>query len=102
MDNQNESFKATIFTSHKPINTLEDTMLVAYLKLKGYIAIPWISRDDPLDPRVSFDIEGDKAQIETDIQAFYSEAERVGIQALSRAYKEVKSVMYSMKRIGKK
>ena len=93
---------STLDQPSKPVTTLEDTMLIAYLKLKGHTAIPWISRDDPDDPRVSFDIEGDETQIEVDIQAFYSEAEQVSIQALSRAYKEVKSAMYSMKRIGKK
>ena len=89
------------FVSGKPVTSLEDTMLIAYLKLKGHIVIPWISRDDPDDPRVSFDIEGDELQIEADMQTFYSETEQVKIQALSRVYKEVKSAMYAMKRIGK-
>jgi hypothetical protein len=78
---------------------LEDAMLVAYMKLKGHIAIPWISRDDPADPRVSFDLQGDNEKIESDMQGFYNN-EQVGIQDFTRAYKEVKSQMYSLKRIG--
>ena len=75
-------------------------MLVAFMKLKGHIAIPWISRDDPADPRVSFDLQGDNEKIESDMQGFYNN-EQVGIQDFTRAYKEVKSLMYNMKRIGK-
>jgi hypothetical protein len=81
------------------VTCLEDAQLVAFMKLKGYIAIPWISRDDPSDPRVSFDIQGDSDKIESDMQGFYNN-ELVGIQDFTRAYKEVKSLMYSLKRIG--
>ena len=30
----------------------EDTMLVAFLKLKGFTVIPWVSKDDVTDIRV--------------------------------------------------
>ncbi len=82
----------------KPVISLEDTSLVAFLKLKGYITVPWISRDDPVDTRVSFDIQGDERQIEADMQAFYDN-QQVGIQDFCRNLKEVKSCMYNLKRI---
>jgi len=82
----------------KPVTSLEDTSLIAYLKLKGHILIPWISRDDPSDIRVSFDIQGNELQIEKDMQTFYDN-EQVGIQDFCRNLKEVKSTMYNLKRI---
>lgn len=81
---------------------LEDTMVVAYLKLKGHICIPWISRDDPDDIRVSFDIQGDKQVIESDTQKYYDPNESVLIQDYIRCLKDIKSQMYNMRRIGKK
>jgi hypothetical protein len=83
----------------EPITTLEDTSLVAYLKLKGHTLIPWISREDPSDTRVSFDIQGDRAAIAADMQRFFDN-ELIGIQDFCRNLKEVKSAMYNMKRIG--
>ncbi len=83
------------------VTSLEDTSLVAFLKLKGHIAIPWISRDDPQDIRVSFDIQGNEQQIEADIQAFYQN-EKVGIQDFCRCLKDIKSSMYNLRRIGMK
>jgi len=82
----------------KPVTSLEDTSLIAYLKLKGHTLIPWISRDDPTDIRVSFDIQGEELQIEKDMQSFYDN-EQVGIQDFCRNLKEVKSAMYNLKRI---
>jgi hypothetical protein len=83
------------------VTSLEDTSLVAFLKLKGHIAIPWISRDDPQDIRVSFDIQGNEQQVEADIQAFYAN-EKVGIQDFCRCLKDIKSSMYNLRRIGMK
>jgi hypothetical protein len=80
--------------------SLEDAMLVAFMKMKGHIAIPWISREDPADPRVSFDLQGDSEKIESDMQGFYNN-ELIGIQDFTRAYKETKSMMYNLKRVGK-
>ena len=84
--------------TNKPVASLEDTSLVAYLKLKGHTLIPWISRDDPSDIRVSFDIQGEELQTEKDMQSFYDN-EQVGIQDFCRNLKEVKSAMYNLKRI---
>jgi hypothetical protein len=79
--------------------SLEDTMLVSYLILKGHIAIPWLCRDDPSDRRVAFDIQGEQERIEKDMQAFYNN-ESVGVQDFCRQLKSVKSLMYNLKRIG--
>jgi hypothetical protein len=79
---------------------LEDTSLVAFLKLKGHHTVPWISRDDPDDVRVAFEIEGESAEIEKSIQAFYDN-EQVGIQDFCRNLREVKSAMYNMRKIRK-
>lgn len=79
---------------------LEDTSLVAFLKLKGHVTIPWISRDDETDIRVSFDIQGEQRNIERDMQAFYDN-EKVGIQDFCRCLKDVKSAMYNMRKIGR-
>jgi hypothetical protein len=81
---------------------IEDTSLVAFLKLKGHICIPWISRDDPSDIRVSFDIQGNEKEIEADIQQFYDPNVLVGVQEFCRMLKDVKSSMYNLRRVGKK
>jgi hypothetical protein len=83
-----------------PVTHLEDTSLVAFLKLKGHIAIPWISRNEGEDIRVAFDIQGNSKKIEDDMKAFYNN-EQVGIQEFVRQLKDVKSQMYNLRRIGK-
>ena len=87
-------------TNRDETTNLEDTMLVAYLQLMGHTAIPWISRDDPSDPRISFDIMGDQEEIRRNTQAFYNNAS-VGVQDFCRQLREVKSAMYNMKKVGK-
>ena len=81
---------------------IEDTSLVAFLKLKGHVCIPWISRDDPNDIRVSFDIQGDERAIEADMQKFYNQNEMVSVVDFCRMLKDVKSSMYNLRRVGKK
>jgi predicted dehydrogenase len=78
----------------------EDTMLVAFLKLKGFTVIPWVSRDDPSDIRVSFDVQGDEGDIEAAINAFYGN-EMIGIQDFCKSFKETKSNMHALKRVGR-
>lgn len=78
----------------------EDTMLVAFLKLKGFTVIPWVSRDDPSDIRVTFDVEGDEGDIEAAINAFYGN-EMIGIQDFCKSFKETKSNMHALKRVGR-
>jgi hypothetical protein len=79
--------------------SLEDTMLVAFLMLKGHTAIPWLCKDDPKDKRVAFDIQGNLKQIEEDMQSYYAN-EPIGIQDFCRQLKSVKSILYNLKRIG--
>jgi len=82
------------------VTSLEDTMLVAFLQLKGHVAIPWLCRDDKDDPRVAFEIQGDPAEIEKNVQAYHNN-ESIGVQDFVRQLRSVKSTMYNMKRIGK-
>jgi hypothetical protein len=77
-----------------------DTMLVAFLKLKGFIIIPWISWDNPDDPIVEFDIQGDKEAILEAVNAFYAN-EQIGIQDFCKSFKETKSNMHALKRVGR-
>lgn len=78
----------------------EDTMLVAWLKLKGFTVIPYVSRDDPSDIRVSFDVDGDEKEIEAAVNAFYAN-EQIGIQDFCKSFKETKSNMHALKRVGR-
>ena len=78
----------------------EDTMLVAFLKLKGFTVIPYVSRDDPSDIRVSFDVDGDEKEIEAAVNAFYAN-EMIGIQDFCKSFKETKSNMHALKRVGR-
>ncbi len=79
----------------------EDSQLVAFLKLKGHGLTAYISRDDPDDPRVGFEIKGGEDQIEADMQAYYSN-EQVGIQDYVRCLKDVKSQMYNTRKLYRK
>jgi len=85
-------------TSNPPETILEDTSVVAFLKLKNHTAIPFTTLDD--SQHVKFKIGGDPQQIELDIVAFYNN-EFVGIFDYIRCLKEVKSALYQMKRIGR-
>jgi hypothetical protein len=83
-----------------PTSMLEDSQLVAFLKLKGHGIVAHICRDDPQDPRVAFEIKGDDDQIEKDVQSFYDN-DQVGIQDYCRCLKEIKSQLYNTRRLGK-
>ena len=80
---------------------LEDTNVVAWLKMKGWKVVPWI--EDPTstlptdERRVVFDVQGSRYMIKLDIQAFYDN-EFCGIQDFCRNLKEVKSAMYNLRR----
>jgi hypothetical protein len=81
--------------------TLEDTSVVAWLKMKGWKVIPWIEVYDdpsqPVIPCVVFDVEGDRKAILLEIQNFYNN-EKCGIQDFCRNLKEVKSAMYNLRK----
>jgi len=79
-----------------PTTNLEDTMLVAYMVLKGHKIKPWRDKESP--DHITFDIEGDVAKIEADMQTYYAN-EQVGIADFVRCFKSVKSQMYAMKKV---
>ena len=79
--------------------TLGDTMQVAFLQLKGFTVIPWICEDGT--ERVDFEIQGNRNQIEDEIRAYGDPNEMVSVRDYVQNLKEVKSMMYAMKRIGK-
>jgi hypothetical protein len=80
--------------------SFEDTMMVAFLKLKGFTVVPWVCKDDPSDIRVSFDVQGDEKEIEAAVNAFYAN-EMIGIQDFCKSFKETKSNMHALKRVGR-
>jgi hypothetical protein len=84
-------------TEEVPVTTnLEDTMLIAFLLLKGHKIKEWRRSDEP--DRVSFDVEGNEDSIVADMNKYYNN-EVVGIQDFVKCLKEVKSRMYNMKKI---
>jgi hypothetical protein len=72
---------------------LEDANVVAYLIMKGHIAIPFISHISDHTARVSWDIQGD---VEDTLRGYYSN-ESVGVRDFVRILKDVRSEMYSTK-----
>lgn len=83
---------------------LSDTMLIAFLKVRGHTAIPWIQVDengnyDPRNPRIEFDVIGEEKELEESMQLYHGN-EPVGIQDYVRSLREVKSAIYDMKKIG--
>ena len=83
-----------------PTTSFEDTMIVAFLKLKGFTVVPWVCKDDPNGIRVSFDVQGDEKEIEAAVNAFYAN-EQIGIQDFCKSFKETKSNMHALKRVGR-
>jgi len=73
-------------------------MLVAWLDLQGFVIKPWICRDSPGEPRVSFDIQGEPQDIEAAMQRYYDNGQ-VGVQDYVRALKKTKSSMYNLRKI---
>ena len=83
-----------------PVVTLEDALLIAFLKLKGHTSIPRISQKESNEPRVVFDIYGDENTVKNDMQKYYNN-ESVGVLEFTRIYKETKSQLYNTKRTGR-
>jgi hypothetical protein len=79
---------------YPPATALSDTVLVAFLALKGHRVKAWINREDG---RVVFEILGDENQLNESMDSFYAN-EQVGIQDFNRKLKDVKSQMYNMKK----
>lgn len=83
--------------NNSPHNSnIKDTSLVAYLVLKGHLAIPW--RDTEDKGHICFQIESD---ITKDMEAYYQN-EKVGIQDYVKCLKAIKSQMYQMKNLERK
>jgi hypothetical protein len=78
---------------------LEDTTVVAFLKLKNHAVISFTTLEEP--QKVKFKIGGDPQQIELDIVSFYGNA-TVGVLDFCRCLKEIKSAMYNLKKVGRK
>jgi len=78
-----------------PIN---DANIVAYLVMKGYVAIPYIKSEatDNQSSRVSWDVQGDPDAINAEVKIFW-ENERVGIRDYVRILKDIRGTMYEIK-----
>lgn len=72
---------------------LEDANLVAFLVMKGHIAIPFIKDGDK--SRVAWDVQGD---VKKHVDEYYNNA-LVGIRDFVTHLKEVRSGMYNTKTI---
>jgi hypothetical protein len=92
--------------SVKKVTTIEDANIVAYLVLRGFIAIPFIQtekggdtgRGTDTSSRVAWDIEGDEGKVDAEIKMYYSN-DKVGVHDFVRVLKDVRSSMYSVKQI---
>jgi hypothetical protein len=69
--------------STKKVTTIEDANIVAYLVLRGFIAIPFIQTEKGVD---------------AEIKMYYSN-DKVGVHDYVRVLKDVRSSMYSVKQI---
>lgn len=81
-----------------PTTNLEDTMLVAFMVLRGHKIKPW--RNVENENHVTFDIEGDANAVEADMQRYYAN-EPVGVQDYVKCLRDVKSQMYNFKKLAK-
>jgi hypothetical protein len=77
---------------------IDDANIVAYLVMKGYIAIPYIKTEatESQSSRVSWDVQGDTDAINTEVKMFWAN-ERVGIRDYVRILKDIRSTMYTVK-----
>ena len=75
------------------VTTVEDANLVAYLVMRGFVAIPYMKETKEGEQRrVVWDIQGD---IEKARQEFYGNAN--GIRDFVRSLKEVRQDMHTMR-----
>jgi hypothetical protein len=82
----------------KDTTVIEDAMIVAYLVMKNYLAIPYIKMEatGSQGSRVAWDVQGDPEAIESEIKMFWAN-EKVGIRDYTRVLKDIRSNMYTMK-----
>ena len=78
--------------------SINDANIVAYLVMKGYIAIPYIKTEasENQGSRVSWDVQGDPDAINAEVKIFW-ENERVGIRDYVRVLKDIRGTMYEIK-----
>jgi len=94
--------------STKKVTTIEDANIVAFLVLRGFIAIPFIQtekggdtgRGTDTSSRVAWDIEDVDGKVDSEIKMYYGN-DKVGVHDFVRVLKDVRSGMYSTKQIGK-
>ena len=86
----------------KVVTTIEDANIVAFLVLRGFIAIPFIKQEkgdgdkDYSSSRVAWDIEASDEKIAAEIKRYYGN-ERVGVHDFVRVLKDIRSQMYNTK-----
>lgn len=79
---------------------IDDANIVAYLVMKGYVAIPYIKSEasENQSSRVSWDVQGDVDAINEEVKIFWSN-ERVGIRDYVMILKDIRSNMYNIKNL---
>lgn len=77
------------------VTTIEDANIVAYLAMKGFIAIPFVQIPEAngRGARVAWDVQGD---VNTEIENYYGDK---SIQDFVRMLKDIRNQMYSCKQI---
>lgn len=86
------------------VTTIEDANIVAYLVLRGFIAIPFIQTEKGGDTgrgtenssRVAWDIDAEDGKVDAEIKMYYSNIQ-VGVHDFVRVLKDVRGTMYSTK-----
>lgn len=79
-------------------STVVDANVVAYLVMKGFIAIPFIKSKstEGQGSRVAWDIQGDADAIDKEMKRYYRN-EKVGILDYVRILKDIRGEMYQIK-----
>lgn len=77
-----------------------DANVAAYLKLKGFILIPFVKSKANSDQssHVAWDVRADEDVLDKQMEKYYAN-EKIGIQDYVRILKETRSEMYGVKSI---
>jgi len=80
--------------------TVVDANVVAYLVLRGYVAIPFIKSksSEGQSARVAWDVQGSPDAIDREMKKYYAN-EKVGIMEYVRILKDIRGEMYQIKSI---
>ncbi|MFA7218206.1 MAG: DUF5659 domain-containing protein [Dehalococcoidales bacterium] len=79
------------------VSTIEDANIVAYLKMKGFKATPFIKNGKQKNSRVAWNIEGD---ISKAVAQYYEDIE-VDVYSFVKMLKDVRAEMYNLKQANK-